>query len=293
MEFLKVVGDRRSIRWFRPWEPVDPASIQRILETARWCGCPGNLQPWRAVVVVQGDLDSGDRERLLDAANRQRQHEQAPVWIYWFADVAAVAPEAFFSQITVGLEVGMLAEPAGWDVAAARSAIEDGVPAPQGMPPLHQTVHGLPPEIAAGLAMQETNAAITLATLAAVNEGLGTCLLIATAPSAAPVLYEVLGLPETFVPVWVQLLGHPAESREAGGQRPRQPFEELFSIGRWGTPVPREDRVVEELRREGLLQAPAPLPGRDEEIRHLARMFGYADGTAPEAGPAVSERDGG
>ncbi len=293
MEFLKVVGDRRSIRWFRPWEPVDPASIQRILETARWCGCPGNLQPWRAVVVVQGDLDPGDRERLLDAANRQRQHEQAPVWIYWFADVAAVAPGAFLSQITLGLEAGMLAEPAGWDVAAARSAIEDGVPAPQGMPPLDQTVHGLPPEIATGLAMQETNAAITLATLAAVNEGLGTCLLIATAPSAAPVLYEVLGLPETFVPVWLQLLGHPAESREAGGQRPRRPFEELFSIGRWGTPVPRDDRVVEELRREGLLQAPAPLPGRDEEIRHLARMFGYADGTAPEAGSAVSERDGG
>ena len=53
MEFLKVVGDRRSVRWFRPWEPVDPASVQRILETARWCGCPGNLQPWRAVVVVQ------------------------------------------------------------------------------------------------------------------------------------------------------------------------------------------------------------------------------------------------
>ena len=173
----------------------------------------------------------------------------------------------------------MLAEAAGWDVAAARSAIEDGVPAPQGMPPLHQTVHGLPPEIVVALAMQETNAAIALATLAAVNEGLGTCLLIASAPTAVPVLYEVLGVPETFVPVWLQLVGHAAESPEAGGQRPRQPFETLFSSGRWGTPVPREERVVEDLRREGLLQAPAPLPGRDEELRHLARMFGYAEGS--------------
>lgn len=278
MEFLKVVGDRRSIRWFRPWEPVDPASVQRILETARWCGCPGNLQPWRAVVVVQRDLDPGDRDRLLDAANRQRQHEQAPVWIYWFADVGAVAPDAFYSQIELGLKVGMLAESAGWDASAARSAIEDGVPAPQGMPPLHQTVHELPPEFAVALAMQETNAAITLATLAAVNEGLGTCLLIASAPSDAPALYEVLGLPETFVPVWLQLLGHPAESPLAGGQRPREPFEALFSMGRWGTPVPRDEGVVEDLRREGLLQAPAPLPGREDELRHLGRMFGYGEG---------------
>jgi len=278
MEFLKVVGDRRSIRWFRPWEPVDPASVQRILETARWCGCPGNLQPWRAVVVVQRDLDPAERDRLLDAANRQRQQEQAPVWIYWFADVAAVAPGAFYAQIEMGLQVGMLAETAGWDASAARSAIEDGVPAPQGMPPLDQTVHGLPQEFAVALAMQETNAAITLATLAAVNEGLGTCLLIAAAPSAAPALYEVLGVPETFVPVWLQLLGHPAESWKAGGQRPREPFEALYSLGRWGTPVPRREDVVDDLRREGLLQAPAPLPGREEELRHLGRMFGYAKG---------------
>ena len=283
MEFLKVVGDRRSIRWFKPWEPVDPVSIQRILEAARWCGCPGNLQPWRAVVVAQRDLDPVDRERLLDAANRQRPHEQAPVWIYWFGDVAAVAPGAFYSQIALGLEVGMLAEAAGWDLAAAKRSIEQGVPAPPGMPPLHQTVHGLPPQIAAALAMQETNAAITLATLAAVNEGLGTCLHIAATPSAAGALYEVLGVPETYLPVWLQLVGHPAESREAGGQRPRQPFEALFSLGRWGTPVPRDDRVVDDLRREGLLQAPAPLPGRDEEIAHLARMFGYAGGPAVAA----------
>src|SRR5262245_26905402 len=146
------------------------------------------------------------------------------------------------------------------------------------MPPLHQTVHGLPPEFAAALAMQETNAAITLATLAAVDEGLGTCLLIASAPSAAPTLYEVLGLPETFVPVWLQLVGHSAESREAGGQRPREPFEALYSMGRWGIPMPRDEGVVEDLRREGLIQAPAPLPGRDEELRHLGRMFGYAEG---------------
>ena len=80
MEFLEVVGSRRSIRWFRPWQPVEVEKVQRILEAARVTGCPGNLQPWRAVVVSQIDLDPVDRDRLLDAANRQRPHEQAPVW---------------------------------------------------------------------------------------------------------------------------------------------------------------------------------------------------------------------
>ena len=50
-------------------------------------------------------------------------------------------------------------------------------------------------------------------------------------------------------------------------------------MGRWGSPMSRDEGVVrKDLRHEGLIQAPAPLPGRDEELRHLGRMFGYADG---------------
>jgi nitroreductase len=276
MEFLQVVGSRRSIRWFRPWQAVEEVKVQRILEAARMTGCPGNLQPWRAVVVTQAALDAGDRDRLLDAANRQRPHEQAPVWIYWFGDPSAVATSRFLAQISLGLEVGMLAREAGWDAEAARAAIEDGVPPPPGMPPLHQTVHGLPPEMAAALAVQETGGAITTATLAAVNEGLATCLHIACSPQTAPELYAVLGVPAHFIPSWLQLLGYPAESPEAGGARPREPFESLFASMRWGHPLARDPSVVADLEREGLIQAPAPLPGRDEEVAALGRMFGYS-----------------
>jgi nitroreductase len=278
MEFLQVVGDRRTIRWFEPDRPVDPRSVQRILEAARWSPCPGNLQPWRAVVLVQAEIAEVHRERLLEAANRQRQHEQAPVWIYWFADAAAVSPDHFLSQIDLGLRVGMLSREAGWSVEAARAAIEDGARAPAGMPPLHQTVHGLPPQIAAAIAMQETNGAIGLAQLAAVNEGLGSGLVLVASPQTAGALYEVLGVPETFIPVYLQLVGHPAESREAGGQRPRDPFEQTFALGRWGNAYPRDPAVVEDLRRDGLIQQEAPLPGRDEELRALARRFGYSEG---------------
>jgi len=275
MSFMNVVGSRRSIRWFRP-DAVDARLIQRILEAARMTGCPGNLQPWRAVVVVQADLAPAERERLLDAANRQRPHEQAPVWIYWFCDPSAAAPERFMDQISLGVRLGALARSAGWDERVARSAIDDGVPAPPGMPPLHQIVHGVPPEIGALVAAREVIGACTIATLAAVDEGLGTCLHVPTAPSAAGVLFEVLGVPEHFTPIWLQLVGHPAERPEAGGQRPRFGFDELFAIGRWGVPYPRDADVVASLERDGLLQAPAPLPGREEELAELSRTFGYS-----------------
>lgn len=274
MEFMETVGSRRSIRWFEPDAAVEPRAVQRILEAARMTGCPGNLQPWRAVVVRQEELESQDRGRLLDAANRQRPHEQAPVWIYWFGDATAVSPQAFLGQITLGVEWGLLPRASGWDEAAARAAIEDGIPPPAGMPPLHQTVHGLPPELAGVVASQETVGAITTATYAAVAEGLATCLQVPCSPETAPALFEVLGVPPHFVPVWLQLLGHSAESRGAGGQRPRESFEDLFAAGRWGNPLRRDPQVAEELRQQGLIQAPAPVPGRDAELAALAEKFG-------------------
>jgi nitroreductase len=275
VEFAQVVGSRRSIRWYRPWQPVEPAAVQRILEAARLAGSPGNLQPWRAVVVLAAELPAGDRSALLDAANRQRSHEQAPVWIYWFADPSAVAPAAFLEQILLGLRIGMLSSAAGWDGEAARAAIEEGVPAPPGMAPLHEIAHGLPPELAAVVAMQETNAACAVAVLAAVDAELGTCLHVPAMPSEHAVVKARLGVPDHFIPVWLQLVGHPAEDPRAGGQRPRKPFEELFALGRWGTPFPRDPAVAAALEREGLLQPQAPLPGRIEELAHLARTFGY------------------
>ena len=39
----------------------------------------------------------------------------------------------------------------------------------------------------------------------------------------------------------------------------------------------RDESVVEQLTEEGLLQAPAPLPQRWEELRFLTRMYGYPE----------------
>jgi nitroreductase len=275
MEFMRVVGSRRSIRWFRPWQPVEPEKIQRILEAARLTGCPGNLQPWRAIVVEPARLDEESRERLLAANNWQRAQVQAPVWIYWYADPDSAVPEVFLDRVREQLPLGAIAAAFGWSESVARQAIEEGAEVPPGLPPLTTLVHGLPYEVSAILAAQETNGACAVAALAAVNEGLGTCLHTVAAPPRQAEVREVLDAPERFVPVWLQLVGYPAESPDAGGQRPRLPFGELFASMRWGVPLARDLTVAGQLEDEGLIQAPAPRPGRFEELEHLGRMFGY------------------
>ena len=78
MDFLRVCGLRRSIRIFDRKKPVERASIQRILEVVRVAtSCPGNLQPWRAIVIDQDKLAAADRKTLLAADNYQAAHAQA------------------------------------------------------------------------------------------------------------------------------------------------------------------------------------------------------------------------
>jgi len=276
VEFLNVVGSRRSIRWFKAWEPVPKEKIQRILEAARFSTSPGNLQPWRAVVVERDKLDDATRDELLKADNWQGAHTQAPIWIYWFADPAALAVPSFLKQTSALMKAQAVPLEYGWDEARIEGALEKAEVMPEGTAPIHEW-SGMPVEIATAVAAQETNGACVIAALAAVNEGLGTCLHIASKPTMVPRIKELLGVPEHFHPVWVQLVGYPAENAWGGGQRPRNPFEEMFAIGKWGTPFPRDQKVVEALRADRLFQPEAPLPGRREEHRNLARMYGYPE----------------
>lgn len=275
MEFLETVGKRRSIRWFKTWEPVPREKIQRILEVVRLTTCPGNLQPWRAIVVERDKLDPDTREKLLAADNWQGAHTQAPVWIYYYADPDSAVPDVFKARVEQLIGIGALPAAYGWSVEAANAAIDEGTEAPPGMPGLDTLLHGLPYEISGIVAAQETTGACAVATLAAVNEGLGTCLHMIASPPKQAIVKELLGVPDRCVPVWVQLVGYPAEDPDAGGQRPRLPFEDLFFEGRWGKSFARDAEVVADLEQEGLLQPTAPRPTRMEELKYLTRMFGY------------------
>src|SRR2546423_14378443 len=93
MDFLQVVGDRRTIRWFKSWEQVPTEKIQRILEAVRLSTCPGNLQPGRAVVVVRGELADGGRGELPAVDNWQGGHTQGPGCVYLFSGPGVSRPE--------------------------------------------------------------------------------------------------------------------------------------------------------------------------------------------------------
>jgi len=275
MDFLQVVGLRRSIRIYRSWEQVERAKIQRILEVVRHTTCPGNIQPWRAVVVEREKLSRQDREALLAMDNHQAAHVQAPVWIYWFADVDGSDAETFRKRVHELVDLGALPTFYGWTHEAIDAAIVKGEAAPEGMAAVETLIHNLPREVAAMVARQETVGACAVATLAAVNEGLGTCLHMAATADKVPKLRSILKVPEGWDPIWVQLVGYPAEEIEAGGQRPRLPFETTYFDGTYGKPFARDPKVVEDLKREGLIREQMPKPGRFEELKHLARAFGF------------------
>ena len=276
MEFLEVCGLRRSIRFFQRGEKVERHKIQRILEVVRVATtCPGNLQPWRAIVVEQDTLSAEERCPLLAADNYQGAHVQAPVWIYWFADPDSAPAETFRQRVHELIDLGAAPTFYGWTHETVDAVILKGEGAPEGMAGIHTLLHDLPREASIAIARQETVGACAVAVLAAVNEGLGTCLHMVAMLDKVSEVKRILKVPETWEAVWLQLVGYPAEDREAGGQRPRLPFDQLYFDGVYGKPLARDEQVVEELRHEGLLRTPMPKPGRFEELQHLARMLGY------------------
>jgi hypothetical protein len=106
--------------------------------------------------------------------------------------------------------------------------------------------------------------------LMAYDEGLGACWT-AFNPEPAKKLLEI---PDDWIPLYVMNVGYPLESREAGGQRPRPPFEELYFEGKAGHPFRRDETVVKELEEEKMFQTRAPLPNRKQELLELARKLG-------------------
>src|SRR5262249_56368185 len=116
----------------------------------------------------------------------------------------------------------------GWSREGREGFTARGGEAPEGLPARQEIAYHRPPEFPPQAAYSETVGAAVIGLLAAINEGLGTTLCMAAAPSKAHIVIEELGVPDTWVPVWMQLIGYPAEDVESGGQRPRPPSEDSF-----------------------------------------------------------------
>jgi nitroreductase len=243
------------MRFLLPYRPVEPEKIQRMLEAARLASHWGNVQSLRAVVVFR-DTAPEEVRKALTVPIAGFQIRLAPVVIVWYLDTAAVDDQS--NRLRELLKAGALGFGEG-----KHDALEN-----QLIPIFDSILEGLKQP---GLGEVDCGQGIAHATLMAFEQGLGTCCL------SSPNLDQIrqnLGLPEACRVLLLQTVGYPAETPEAGGQRPRLPFEELFHMNQFGKPFPRSEEVVEELKRDQMLQAPAPLPWREEELEYLKKALG-------------------
>jgi len=260
MEFTEVVGIRRSIRFFDPERPVEREKVQKILEAMRLGSCAMNAHWLRAVVVYRDELDPDVFEKLKIPVAGVIM-ELAPVHIYCYGDMSVIAKDhgARPKQL---IDIGALAPSHGWT-----HRFVDEFVWPQLLEPLTTSPH-----YPAAMAF-DNGLCAAQGLLMAYNEGLGACWTAFNTEVAK----EVLGIPDDWIPHYMLNVGYPLESREAGGQRPRPPFESLYFEGHVGKPFRRDEAVVEELKQRKMIQAPAPLPGRQQELRELARRLGLPE----------------
>jgi nitroreductase len=260
VEFKELIGSRRSIRYFQPYRQVEREKIQMILEAARIASQAVNSNWAKGIVVKRDEISEEDRE-ALKTPTTTAQLDLAPVWIFWYGDMSA--PRAGKTTLKQLVDVGALNPSHGWS-----HTYVDDVVWPQVLSPILEN----PTAIVAVTAV-EAGVAMCQAMLMAVDLGLGTGLNAFNGEKAK----AILNPPDHWIPLWVQLVGYSAESSDAGGQRPRQPFEDLYFEGRYGIPFERDAEVVEQLEMEGMLQEKAPYPWRMDEVRALARMFGLPE----------------
>src|SRR6266699_3834893 len=241
MELKEVIGNRRSIRYFQPWRPVEKEKIHVMLEAARRASRAVNAPFYRIVVMERDELTPEQREGLRTPTTPNR------------------GPRTLKQLV----DVGALNASHGWS-----HAYVDEVVFPLVLKPLMKN-----DLVAAMLAACEAGFAMTQAMLAAVDEGLGVCLHAFT-PEAVK---DVIKPPEYLIPIWVLEVGYPAEDPLTGGQRPREPLAETCFWGSFDNPIESDPQVVEYLREKKMIQAEAPAPWRMQEVAALSRMFGLPE----------------
>ena len=257
MEVKRVLGNRRSIRFYLPFRPVEREKIQKMLEAARRASCVGNVTVARAIVIWK-EQASPEMIKAITPPLGYQQMQTAPVFILWYHDKMSYEVNKWIDDMKNLAQQRRIGE----DVERTHALIEKSLRPAFG--PIWEQMAVAP------LAFMDLGQAVAQATFVAWDEGLGTCLM------SSPRLEQIgrlLNLPETAIPVCLMSVGYPAESWEAGGQTSKHPFCELFSEMEHGKPFGEDPEVIEELRREGMIQAPAPLPWREAELKYLSHAL--------------------
>ena len=279
MDYFRVLGSRRSVRYFDPDRPVERDKIETIGHATRLASRAMNV-PWGKGVVVYREALSEEERNGLKTPFAGVEFDLAPVYLLWYSDLAAredALQGVHYPTVPSGAlqDVAVYGPPHGWSQRYVERVV-----VPQVLMP------GLGNRVRGGNA--DTGMALMQGYLAAVDEGLGACLV----PFDEAGARRVVDVPEYFEPAAALLIGYPAEDPEAGGQRSHGAWEECFFDADTNTPFPRDSKVTAKLEEAGLLQTAAPLPWRDDEVRALSRGLGLAgggveapSGVAPEGAP--------
>jgi nitroreductase len=261
MELKEVIGRRRSTRFLRPYKPVEREKLQKMLEAARLASFWGNVQALSAVVIERASAPAEVLKALpTGTAIGGFQFRLAPVVIVWTLDWARVAEQG--KRLHELVDAGAL----GINPEKSHAYMDETL-----IPFFQAATEAIRQ---GGLTEVDCGQGIAQATLVAFDEGLATCLI--GCPNDRK-LRRALALPDTVKVLVLQTVGYAAEDPEAGGQRPRLPFEDRFSLNRWGAPFPRDERVVQELVAAKMIRPTAPLAYRREELRWLQEQYGLSE----------------
>ena len=273
MELKEVIGRRRSTRFLRPYKPVEREKLQKMLEAARLASFWGNVQALSAVVIERASAPAEVLKALpTGTAIGGFQFRLAPVVIVWVLDWARVEEQG--KRLHELVDAGAL----GINPEKSHAYMDET------LIPFFQAATDAIKQ--GGLTEVDCGQGIAQATLVAFEEGLGTCLV--GCPSDRK-LRRALGLPDTVKVLVLQTVGYPAEDPEAGGQRPRLPFEQRFSLNRWGAAFPRDDKVVQQLVDAKMIRPTAPLPYRRDELRWMQEQYGLSEVFGDEVPGIVGE----
>jgi nitroreductase len=207
---LKVIRDRRSIREFTP-EPVSDQDLDMILESARQAPSGENAQPWRFIIVTDGEtrrklgaLAGGGSGRRFTAEFVTKKMQER------FSSLQDEEKrKAAFEKLTSGQVSAFLADAPVNIVVCGKKDVWD-------MP-------------------YDTSAAIENMLLMITSLGLGACWVIAPCIDIRDEerVKSLLGLPEGFKAVSILSVGHPTRPHKP---RPRLPIKDLVFREAWGTP---------------------------------------------------------
>ncbi len=271
MQVKQVIGNRRSIRYYLPFRPVEREKVQKMLEAGRRASCVGNVTVARAIVIWR-EQASEELMKAITPPLGYQQMQSAPCFILWYHDKMSYEGNKWIDDLKNLAGQRRIGE----DVETTQAVIEKTLRPAFGA--AWETMAVAP------LAFMDVGQVVAQATMVAWDEGLGTCLM------SSPRLEQIgklLNLPDSAIPVCLMSVGYPAESWEAGGQTSRPPFESIFFEMKQGTPFKPDPAVEEELKRDGMIQAPAPLPWREAELKYVSHaldiQFQLAIGSAPAA----------